>query len=188
MDYTETGPRRMVQVVEYDPSWPEKFAQDRKLLSRTLPDALAIEHIGSTSVPGLCAKPTLDILIVVSSIDSFLVHEPALADLGYEVRPGAFPEDAQHVFVRKMVDSCRTHHLHVLTQDSPRVEEYLLLRDYLRAHPSAVEEYAQLKLSLAVKYATDRNAYVEGKAGFVEDLNARAREWRTSISIGCITP
>jgi len=77
MDYTETGPRRMVEVVEYDPTWPDKFAQERESLARALPDALAIEHIGSTSVPGLCAKPTLDILIVVSSIDSFLVPAPS---------------------------------------------------------------------------------------------------------------
>ena len=64
-DYTETGPRRMVEVVEYDPTWPERFARERSSLVRALPEALMIEHIGSTSVTGLSAKPTIDILVVV---------------------------------------------------------------------------------------------------------------------------
>jgi GrpB-like predicted nucleotidyltransferase (UPF0157 family) len=180
MDYTETGPRRMVEVVEYDPTWPEKFAQERASLAHVLPDALAIEHIGSTSVPGLCAKPTLDILIVVASIDSLLIHEPSLVALGYEQRD-SFTDDEQHAFFRKVVNGRRTHHLHVLTQDSPRPQEYVLLRDYLRVDASAAEEYAQVKRDLAVQYATRRDRYVAEKSEYVTALLSKARHWRPHI-------
>ena len=177
MDYTEIGPRRMVEVVDYDPPWPTQFAQERESLAQAVPDALAIEHIGSTSVPGLCAKPTFDILVVVGSIDSFLAHEPSLIALGYEQRD-SFTEDEQHAFFRKVVDGRRTHHLHVLTQDSPRPAEYLLLRDYLRANASAAEEYAQVKWDLATEYATRRDRYVTVKSDYVTALMNKARAWQ----------
>ena len=172
-DYTETGPRRMVQVVEYDPTWPERFAREQSSLARALPEALAIEHIGSTSVPGLSAKPTIDILVVVTSVEALAAAEPALATLGYELRD-SFADDEQHSFFRKVVGGRRTHHLHILTSESPRPREYLLFRDYLRSHTSVAEEYSQLKLDLATTYATDRYRYVVEKSRYVSELLERA--------------
>jgi GrpB-like predicted nucleotidyltransferase (UPF0157 family) len=172
-DYTETGSRRMVEVVEYDPTWPERFARERSSLVRALPEALMIEHIGSTSVPGLSAKPTIDILVVVSSVEAFDAAERALAELGYE-RRDSFAEDEQHAFFRKVVDGRRTHHLHMLTRDSPRSREYLLFRDYLRSHPPVAEEYSQVKLDLAATYATNRDRYVVEKSKYVSELLKRA--------------
>lgn len=178
MDYTEIGPRHMVEVVDYDPAWPVRFAEERASLTRAVPDALAIEHVGSTSVPGLCSKPTLDILIVVGSMDAFLAHEPSLLALGYDYRRESFTEDEQHAFFRKVVNGRRTHHLHVLTQDSPRPAEYLLLRDYLRADTSAVAQYAQVKRELATEYATRRDRYVAEKSDYVTQLMTKAQAWQ----------
>jgi GrpB-like predicted nucleotidyltransferase (UPF0157 family) len=168
-------PLRVVELVEYDPSWPARFAVERDLLAGALPDALAVEHIGSTSVPGLCAKPTIDVLLVVADPATVLDRLDAL---GYEYRPGSFAEDGTHLFLRKVAKQRRTHHLHVLTAGSPRIDEYLLFRDYLRADAAATARYAEVKRELAVRYAHDRGRYVAEKSGVVTELLERARRWR----------
>ncbi|MGQ4517161.1 GrpB family protein [Streptomyces sp. DW26H14] len=172
----EYGPgAKTVEVVDYDPAWPARFAAERALLAGVLPGASAIEHVGSTSVPGLCAKPTIDILAVVPDVEDVRERTDALARHGYDYRPGSFPDDEQHLFFRKVADGRRTHHLHVVAAGSPLPEDYRLFRDYLRSDDEAAREYGRLKRALADRHAAERPRYIAEKSAFVDELMARAR-------------
>lgn len=174
-----------VEVVPYDPSWPARFQAELLLLEGAAPGLFqSIEHVGSTSVPGLVAKPTLDILAVAADARLVLGHLPALADAGYDHRPGSFPELVDHEFLRKVVGRVRTHHLHVLSAGSPEIEGYRLFRDYLIAEPSVAARYGAVKTDLAARYAHDRPAYVSAKSAWVEVLLHEARRWRAGASGG----
>ncbi|NUP48152.1 MAG: GrpB family protein [Catenulispora sp.] len=175
-----TATARTVEVVAYDPAWPKQFAVEQSLLAQALPDALAIEHIGSTSVPGLCAKPTIDVLVVVADVNLVLDRTAALTRLGYEHRPGSFAEDPEHLFFRKVENGKRTHHLHVLEAGSPVPEQYRLFRDFLIADGEAAARYGRAKQDLARRYATERARYVAEKPQVVDALIAQARRWRTA--------
>ncbi len=162
MTNTETPlrrrPDRTVEVLPYDPGWPAKLKLERELLAEALPSALSIEHIGSTSVPGLSAKPTLDILVVLESLDEALARIEQLASIGYDYRPGSFVKEDDHLFFRKVVNGKRIHHLHVLADSSPEPAEYRLFRDFLIARPDAAARYEKEKLALAAKHQDDRAA------------------------------
>ncbi len=162
-------PDRTVEVVAYSVTWPERFRRERDALMAAL-DGVAdsIEHVGSTAVPGLAAKPTIDILIVVDSVAAFLDRLPALEELGYEHRPdGPVGRDAHH-FLRRVEAGRRTHHLHVLTVDSPEVRRFLAFRDALRRDRHLAAEYERLKTDLAARHATERDRYVAEKSRWVD--------------------
>lgn len=160
--------RSTVDLVEYSAEWPLEFARERSALAGVLGEtALVIEHIGSTAVPGLVAKPTIDIAIGVAAVDELVPHRESLKRLGYEWRTG-FHED--HLFLRKIVGGERTHHLHVIVYPSPEFDEWVAFRDYLRASPEAARAYADEKRELAERFHEDRGAYVEAKTGIVRRL------------------
>ena len=172
-----------VQVIDYDPAWPERFEAERALLLRTVPGVfLSMEHVGSTAVPGLAAKPTIDVLGVVDELDAVLRSVEPLAAAGYDFRPGAFPDDEHHLFFRKVRAGKRLVHLHVLVSWSPAVDEYRLFRDFLRANPAAAARYGAYKRALAARFPDRRQSYVEAKQGEVEVLLAEARRWAATIS------
>jgi GrpB-like predicted nucleotidyltransferase (UPF0157 family) len=165
-----------LELSEPDAEWPEQFEAVRRDLVTTLGSAaMRIEHIGSTAVPGLFAKPTIDVLLVVADTDDVLDRLDSLASLGFEHRPEAWPDPERHVFLRRVVDGRRTHHLHVVPADSFEIADYLLLRDHLRAHPEEVEAYAAHKRRLATEVSGDRAGYVAAKPAYVEELLTRAR-------------
>ena len=168
----------VVQVVDADPTWPEQFRVVRdQLLDRLGPAALEVEHIGSTSVPGLAAKPTIDVLVVVADTVEVLDRLDELGEVGFEYRPEAWPDPRRHLFLRRVVDGRRTHHLHVVPSDSHEIGDYLTLRDYLRQHPDEAAAYQRHKRHLVAATGGERDAYVHRKAHYVEDLLARARSW-----------
>lgn len=134
--------------------------------------ALVIEHIGSTAVPGLVAKPTIDIALGVASIGALHDHRPALESLGYEWRAGFHP---QHQFLRKIVGDERTHHLHAVVHPSYEFDDWIIFRDLLRGDAAARRAYVEEKRRLAARFYTDRGAYVEAKAVIVQQLLAQAR-------------
>jgi GrpB-like predicted nucleotidyltransferase (UPF0157 family) len=173
-------PDSRVEVVAYSNDWPARFEQERRALRSAVGGvAQAIEHIGSTAVPGLSAKPTIDILMVVESIEEFLGRLPALEALGYDYRPdNSIVGSDSHLFLRKVANGKRTHHLHVLRADSPEIEDYRLFRDELRQDSALAAEYEQLKITLARKHATDRTQYVTEKAKAVEQLLATLHQRR----------
>lgn len=164
-------PDRTVEVVPYDPAWPIDFESTRTALASVAGAvATSLEHVGSTAVPGLAAKPTIDILMVVESTESFLEVLPKVEVLGFDYRrQNTFVGSPDHLFLRKVKDGKRTHHLHVLPLGSPEIDEYRRFRDALRRDPSFAREYESLKLELAARYVADRMRYVEAKSDWVDE-------------------
>ena len=161
-------------LLPYDPSWPRQFEEERAGLTRVLSRWLEgpIEHIGSTAVPGLTAKPVIDIMAGVRDLPSSLDARTALALLEYVYFP--YRPEVMHWFC-KPSPVRRTHHLHLVPVQSALWAERLLFRDYLRSSPEAAAEYAALKTALAVEYRFDREAYTNAKGAFVEAILRRAR-------------
>ena len=166
------APEEPVVIVPYDPQWPLQFDQERRLLAAALGDhALVIEHFGSTSVPGLCAKPVIDILVLVAEFEPDQFYIDALAPLGY-FHHNWQDQPEHHLFFRK--GTPRTHHLHIVRQGGAEHLRHLAFRNYLRRHPAVADEYARLKLDLAEKYANQREIYTESKTGFIRQIEAKA--------------
>ena len=166
-----------IYLVPYDPSWPRRFEEERVRLAGTLSLWLTgpIEHIGSTAVPGLTAKPVIDIMAGVRDLPSSLDARDALAALDYMYFP--YRPDVMHWFC-KPSPSRRTHHLHLVPVESVLWAERLTFRDFLRSSPAAAAEYAVLKGSLAAQYPFDREAYTDAKGAFVDSILERARSRR----------
>lgn len=155
-----------IQVVAYDPRWPARFERERALLAEAIGPWAGggIHHVGSTAVPGLEAKPTIDILVGVGDLESARECFEPLAELGYLYAP-YLPEE-MHWFC-KPSPSRREFHLHLVPADSRRFRDELAFRDRLRDSPEVAREYAELKKSLAARFRTDREGYTEGKSDFV---------------------
>lgn len=162
---------KQVQVVEYDPVWTQQFNAIQKMLNEELIDwILKIEHVGSTSVPGLAGKPILDIDIVISSMEDFPEVKKRLIERLNYLHVGNQGVEGREVFERPYQDEFMTYQLYVCTQDSPPHRYHMEFRDYLRSHPAAVQGYAQLKRALAAKYSNDLMAYFHEKSQFVENI------------------
>jgi GrpB-like predicted nucleotidyltransferase (UPF0157 family) len=146
------------------------------MLARTIGPWITggVHHIGSTAVPGLAAKPVIDIMVGVLDLDSSRPCIDLLAKLDYCYAP--YRDDVMHWFC-KPSPAHRTHHLHLVPTGSGRFADVLAFRDYLRAHPVAVEQYEQLKRRLAVRHTNDRDAYTDGKSTMVAAMTADARSW-----------
>ena len=179
MSVSET---RTITIVAYNPQWPVMFAELRRVLETALGTiALSIEHVGSTAVPGLAAKPIIDLDIVIASSDCLSDAIQALALLGY-VHEGDLGVTGREAFARQGHDvpwdgTGRTwpqHHLYVCARDSAALARHGAFRDYLRQHPEAAAAYAQLKDQLAHQFPHDREAYTQGKRGFIEAILRRA--------------
>ena len=134
---------------------------------------MAIEHIGSTAVPGLAAKPIIDIALVVPSAQDFDAVSAALLPIGYRDWP--YPAQRLHM---KTTNRVRTHHVHAVGQHSDYLEIHRDFRDYLRSHPESAAAYERLKRELVERYRTDRETYAEAKTAFVMAVNEQARRWR----------
>jgi GrpB-like predicted nucleotidyltransferase (UPF0157 family) len=158
-----------VRIHPYDPEWPARFEEERALLADTIGDwvVAGIHHVGSTAVPGLAAKPVIDILVGVADLPSSRACFEPLARIDYKYAP--FRSDEMHWFC-KPDPSRRTHHLHLIPADSPRFRDELAFRDYMRAHPTAAAEYEALKRRLAARFEHDREAYTAAKANFIRSI------------------
>lgn len=160
-----------VEVVDYNPLWPDMFVAERQLLQAALRPWLTgpIEHVGSTAVVGLRAKPIIDIMAGVESLEASRAAIEVLAGLSYLYWP--YKPDVMHWFCKPSPDA-RTHHLHLVPVGSLRWREPLVFRDRLRADAVARAEYARLKDELARRHADDREAYTDGKSDFVQRIVA----------------
>ncbi|SDF98484.1 GrpB domain, predicted nucleotidyltransferase, UPF0157 family [Sinosporangium album] len=162
-------------IVDYDPAWPVMFADLGAGLRRALGDvAVRIDHIGSTSVPGLAAKPVIDVQISVGSFDPPAAFTAPLEGLGFVYRD-TNPDRTKRYF-REAPGRRRTH-IHVRREGSFSQQFSLLFRDYLRGHPAAAAEYAAVKRRAAAVFADDRKAYGEAKETCIWDLIRRADAW-----------
>jgi GrpB-like predicted nucleotidyltransferase (UPF0157 family) len=155
-----------IEVVTYDPSWPSRFEGERAVLEGLLAHWLVadIEHVGSTAVPGLAAKPVIDIMVPVESLEASRGSIEAASRAGYIYWP--YKADVMH-WLCKPSAAHRTHHLYVVPFESPLWFDRLRFRDALRSDSRLAERYAELKRHLAKRYRNDREAYTEGKADFV---------------------
>ena len=154
-----------IVVVDYDPRWATLFSEFRDTLWPHVEDiATAFEHVGSTSVPGLVAKPIIDMDIVVPNMTVALEVIERLTPLGYTHR-GELGVRGRHAFFHP--EDAPKHHLYVCLEGSIGLRNHLALRDYLRAHPAAVSEYTALKMRLAEQHSNDIDAYIEGKTAFI---------------------
>ena len=148
---------RNIVVVEYAYEWPEPFAAEARRLGDALSSVLiAIHHIGSTSVPGLAAKPVIDILAVIRSLNELDACNDAMIALGYE--PKGELGIVGRRFFSKGSDDCRTHHVHAYELGHLEIGAHLDFRDYLRAHPDHARRYAKLKAKLAERQRDDIEA------------------------------
>lgn len=183
-DHVRRATREPVEVVDYDPAWPARFSAERDHLRAVLPAGLIgrIEHFGSTAVPGLAAKPIIDMLVEVGSLEDVRLQiAPLLAREAYEFfwRPRELGglAIAYAWFIKRDERGRRTHHIHMLEKDSVDWER-LLFRDYLVTHPEAAREYGELKRRVAAEYPDDRVAYARAKTDFITAITARARQER----------
>lgn len=162
-----------VVVVPYDPSWPAAFAAIRERIAPVLEGiALAIEHVGSTAVPGLAAKPVIDIDVVVAdSVDAVRRAIEGLATVGYEHR-GNLGIEGREAF--RGPEGMPRHHLYVCLEEGLALRNHLALRDYLRAHPDEAAAYGALKQGLAARFPEDIGSYVVHKTTFVIGVLRRA--------------
>lgn len=160
-----------VRLTPYQPDWERAFLEERARLYETLGDAvLDVQHIGSTAVPGLSAKPVLDIGVAVRDFDEAFALVHPLEALGYTYR-GEYGVARRHYFVK---GTPTTHHLHGLEHASLEWRNHLRFRDHLRAYPEAAAAYEALKLQLAGRFPEDREAYTNGKHTFVRAILNRA--------------
>ena len=162
-----------IRIDSYDRSWPVRFEEERRVLETTLGDSITggIHHVGSTAVPGLDAKPVIDILVGVDDLESSRAYIEPLAGLGYLYSPY---RPNEMLWFCKPNPAHRTHHLHLVPTDSPRFQAELACRDYLRTHPGLAKKYAVLKRQLASQFQHDREAYTEAKADFIREILDRA--------------
>jgi GrpB-like predicted nucleotidyltransferase (UPF0157 family) len=172
----EIEPQNIV-VVDYDPAWPERFRREEARIRSSLGEAaLSVEHIGSTSVPGLAAKPIVDILLVVEDSGNEPSYVPALEAAGYVLRVRE-PDFDEHRMLRTPEKDV---HLHVFSAGSPEIERYLLLRDHLRENEEDRRLYARTKRELASRDWPSMQHYAEAKTGVIEGIIARAATKRSS--------
>lgn len=164
-----------IEIVEYDPAWADRFTERADRVTDLLRPWLAasVEHFGSTSVPGLSAKPIVDMLAPVRSLAEARPAVEVLSADGWLYWPDDPGRDHRYWFLRPD-PAARTHHLHLIGHDDPRVGALLAFRDALRADPESRRRYAELKVRLAAEFGDNRNAYTNAKGDFVTQVLRRA--------------
>lgn len=163
-----------VEVVPYDPTWTEVFARWRERLTAALgPVAVRVEHIGSTAVEGLAAKPVVDIMVCVPDVEDETAFIPAIEGLGVPLRS----RETAHRYFRPEPPQPREVQIHVWEAGSEGERMHLLFRDYLRADPTARDAYAAMKVGAARRHRDDRSAYNEAKSVHILDALEAAERW-----------
>jgi GrpB-like predicted nucleotidyltransferase (UPF0157 family) len=163
-----------IAIFEYSPFWPRIFDEEKALLARQFPDSTVIEHIGSTAVPGLAAKPVIDILVGLVDFAQANSFVPGIEQLGYEYVPRYETEMPFRRFFRKGQAAVRTHHIHMVAIGTDFWQRHLLFRDYLRTHPETAAQYSALKRTLAARDWQDMNEYADAKTEFIRRVEAEA--------------
>ena len=167
-----------ILVVDYDANWQFQYEQEKIQILDALGDTVAdIQHIGSTSVPGLAAKPVIDILLGLKQVPPTQSQIFGLEALGY-LYCGEFGIPGRYYFRRGMP---RTHQIHSVLLDSEFWKTHILFRDFLRVHPNAAQQYQALKRKLAVEFRYNRERYTDSKAPLIEQLLVQARAWQQAL-------
>jgi GrpB-like predicted nucleotidyltransferase (UPF0157 family) len=163
-----------VVLVAHDPEWRLKFeAEARIVLAALGPAANAIHHIGSTAIPGILAKPIIDMLLEATAIEAVDERTALVEALGYEAK-GEFGIVGRRYFRKDNVSGVREYQIHAFAVSSGEIARHLAFRDYLRSHSAVAQQYSQLKRELSNQYPADMGAYTDAKAPFIKDIERRA--------------
>jgi GrpB-like predicted nucleotidyltransferase (UPF0157 family) len=171
---------RIVEVIPYNLTWPQNYlAEVAQVLPILGSNLVAAHHIGSTAVPGLAAKPTIDILLIVGELQALDARNTNLAALGYQAK-GEHGILGRRYFSKKEGDR-HLFHIHAYAEGHADIERHLSFRDYLIAHPSAALDYQTLKQGLAAQFRETPAEYTAGKADFIREVERRAAAWRAGL-------
>ncbi len=171
---------KKVEVVSHNPRWRNAFEAEAKHIGDALGEnVLAIHHIGSTAIPNIYAKPVIDLLIEVRDITKVDERSSAMESLGYEVM-GEFGIPGRRYFRKDNQEGIRTYQIHSFENGSAQVKRHLAFRDYMIAHPEAARKYSELKIKLAKEHSQNMDGYIDGKSGFIEEIDRKALRWHPS--------
>lgn len=169
---------RKVEVVPPDPAWTRTFEEEAGQITAALGDeVVAVHHIGSTAIPGISAKPIVDLLVEVRRIEAVDDLSGAMSERGYEAW-GEYGLPGRRYFDKR--GNRHICHVHTYQRGNPEVERHLAFRDYMTSHPEEAEAYGRLKEDLARKYPTDIEAYMDGKDAFIKETERKALSWKRS--------
>ncbi|WP_299971809.1 GrpB family protein [uncultured Roseobacter sp.] len=169
-------------VVPHDPRWKMAFEDEAKAIKHAFANApVDVHHIGSTAIPGILAKPIIDLLGIVATLADADAKASALESLGFEAM-GAYGIAGRRYFRKTDSNGIRTHHLHVFEQGSQHVERHFAFRDYLIAHPAVAQEYSSLKERLTQSDAPTWDAYLDGKDPFISRVEPQAVDWYRKLN------
>jgi len=161
--------RCKVRLLRHNPAWAAEFHKTRERIQLAWNEnILAIEHVGSTAIPAIPAKPVLDVAVMVRSLEA--LDTGALTRLGYDFRGYQNEEKSRVLFVLRGKNQISLQHIHCYSENDPDFFRQVGFRDYLNTHPCAAEEYAALKRTLAAQFPEDRASYTEGKAEFIRNI------------------
>jgi GrpB-like predicted nucleotidyltransferase (UPF0157 family) len=177
---------RRIEVIPYRDSWPAQFETEAERLAGVFRERLLrIHHVGSTAVPGLAAKPTIDILVEVKGGTSIPIYYADMHRLGYECRgeclDAVIPGTPGRYYFPKVENEQHVVHVHVCEEGHVQIAELLALRDYLRIHPASAEAYGIHKARLADEFVHDNVAYMRGKDPMVKEILGRAMQWKGGL-------
>lgn len=166
---------RIIEVLEYNPDWKAEFIKEAKDIYEIMgKEVLKIHHIGSTSIPGIYAKPVIDILVEVKNIENIDLYNESLKSLGY-IAKGEYCIPNRRFFLKGLYK--RTHHIHVFERANPEIKRHIDFRDYMIQHPEEAKQYGELKKELAKKFRYDIEGYCNGKDAFIKGIDKKAYEW-----------
>ena len=165
--------KRRVEVVSYNSNWKETYKEESEKIKNILNDIIIdIRHIGSTAIPGIKAKPVIDILVEVKNIEEVDQYNYKMKELGYEVM-GEYGIPKRRFF-RKGGNN-RTHHVHIFQVGNEEIERHINFKEYLITHPDNAREYSKLKEKLVNKYTCDIDNYSNGKSDFIKEIDRKAK-------------
>lgn len=174
--------KRKYSISEYNPEWVNQFGVIKNLLTEVFGSkALRIEHVGSTSILGMKAKPLIDVLVVVEKMESFEKEKDLMVADGYEWGEDYIAPNTL-LFFKLGVDGEKLENIHVFEKDAPKTRQFIMMRDFFRTHPEKVEEYSQLKETNARAFPDDYPAYRAAKAPFLSVIEKEAYELVKSIT------
>lgn len=174
--------RGTVAVEPHRVEWEMSAQKMIELLKEVLKeDIVDAQHIGSTSIKSICAKPIIDIVVGVSSFDKIMRHNYVLMEKGIIYRRENLPGQHLYVVYGDFENSIQTHYIHVVIWGQGTWNNYINMRDYLNTHEDRAKEYSELKERLAKIYPEDRIAYINGKGALIEDILRCAEEWRKQL-------
>ena len=165
----------IVKLVPYENEWAIEFEKEKDRLKNVLGDyALDIQHVGSTSIPGIVCKPILDIAVAVKNLEVLEELIPILTNAGYDVKNSI--EDKEEILARKGSPECRTHYIHIEVLNGEFWKHHILFRDYMLKHPEAVAMYEKIKKDSFSLYKDDRKKYTESKHNFIREILEKAEK------------